>query len=554
MSNPSEPPREPRTSSQKRKAPWRSRYLVAWLPHLATDRLCRLDRPAPSSPSPHPAAETPAQPPLVLTARHRSALRLAHVDGAAARRGLQPGLGLADARARVPGLDVRPADPAADAAFLGRLCDWAQRYTPLAGIGIGTSSIDPDFPYPEDFTLVLDIAGCAHLFGGEEALAADMARRLERQGITVTIGIAATLGAAHALAAFGRGGCLRPGEERRALADLPVATLRLDAATADALARVGLKHIGDLMDGPRAPLTARFGVAPLLQLDRALGLADEAFSPRLPVAPYRAERRFFEPIVREEDVRAVALSLTATLAERLEAVGEGALRLRLDLWRVDGAVSGIEAGLSRPSREAAVMQDILCRRLDALAEDFDAGYGFDCIAVAVTEASRRDAEALSLAGPDAALELAHFVDRVGARIGRYRVMRLQAVESHIPERTSRAVPAHATADGGFPAPETRPGEPPERPIRLFGRPEPVEALASVPDGPPLRFRWRRVTHEVRRAEGPERIAGEWWRQEAPTRDYFRVEDAEGRRFWMFREGLYGVEAAHPRWFVHGLFA
>jgi len=491
---------------------------------------------------------------MVLTAKHRGAARLAHVDGPAARLGLQPGLGLADARARVPGLDVRAADPDADAAFLDRLCDWAQRYTPLAGRRIGTSSVDPDFPYPEDFTLVLDIAGCAHLFGGEEALAADMARRLERQGLTVTIGIASTIGAAHALAAFGRGGLLWIGEERRALADLPVAALRLDAATVDALARVGLKRIGDLVDGPRAPLTARFGRAPLVQLDRALGLAEEAFSPRLPVAPYCAERRFFEPIVREEDVRAVALSLIGALAERLEAAGEGALRLRLSLWRVDGALTHIEAGLSRPSRDTAVMQDILCRRLDGLAEEFDAGYGFDCVTVAVTEASRRDAEALSLAGPDAALELTRFVDRVGARIGRGRVRRLVPHESHIPERASRAVPAHMAGEGVFPATGTLPGDPPERPIRLFARPEPVEALASVPDGPPLRFRWRRVTHEVKRAEGPERIAGEWWRQEAPTRDYFRVEDAEGRRFWMFREGLFEVETIHPRWFVHGLFA
>lgn len=200
------------------------------------------------------------------------------------------------------------------------------------------------------------------------------------------------------------------------------------------------------------------------------------------------------------------------------------------------------------------MQDILCRRLDSLAEDFDAGYGFDCVTVAVTEASRREAEALSLAGPDTSLELTRFVDRVGARIGRGRVRRFKAHESYIPERASRAVPAHMAGEGNAFATETLPGDPPERPIRLFAHPELVEAMASVPDGPPLRFRWRRVTHEVKRAEGPERIAGEWWRQEAPTRDYFRVEDAEGRRFWMFREGLFEVETVHPRWFVHGLFA
>lgn len=546
MSNPSEP-RSRRESGATE--PWRPRYLVAWLPHLPTDRLKRLGRPA-SSPSP----EAPAEPPLALVVKHRGALRLAHVDAMAVRLGLVPGLGLADARARLPALEVREADPEADAAFLDRLSDWAQRYTPLSGRRIGTSSGDPSFPYLEDFTLVLDIAGCAHLFGGEEALAADMARRLEGQGMTVSIGIASSLGAAHALAAFGRGGLLKAGEERQALSGLPVAALRLDATTVDALARMGLKRIGDLLDAPRGPLTARFGRDLMVQLDRALGLAEEAFSPRLPVAPYYAERRFFEPISREDDVRAVALSLTGTLAERLETAGEGALRLCLSLYRVDGAVSRIEAGLSRPSREGAVMQDILCRRLDSLAEDFDAGYGFDCVTVAVTEASRRDAEALSLAGPDATEELSRFVDRVGARIGRGRVMRLQPEDSHIPERASRPVPAHVGAERTWPVDELPAGDPPERPIRLFARPEPVEAMASVPDGPPIRFRWRRVDHEVRRAEGPERIGAEWWRQEAPTRDYFRVEDADGRRFWLFREGLYGVETASPRWFMHGLFA
>jgi protein ImuB len=97
---------------------------------------------------------------------------------------------------------------------------------------------------------------------------------------------------------------------------------------------------------------------------------------------------------------------------------------------------------------------------------------------------------------------------------------------------------------------------PSRPVRLFARPEPVEAVAEVPDGPPARFRWRRMLHEVIVAEGPERIAMEWWRDEtgqALTRDYFRLECRDGLRAWLYREGLFGRETAQPRWFLHGLF-
>jgi protein ImuB len=156
--------------------------------------------------------------------------------------------------------------------------------------------------------------------------------------------------------------------------------------------------------------------------------------------------------------------------------------------------------------------------------------------------------------------LSHLYDRLGARLGPARITRFLPVDTHIPER---AVVAQPVALSSAAQPQALAAEPhaeetaPDRPLRLFARPEPVEVIAEVPEGPPLRFRWRRVMHEVARAEGPERIAPEWWRSVdagRATRDYFRVEDAEGRRYWLFREGLYGRETASPVWYLHGLFA
>ncbi len=514
-----------------------SRYLVACLPDLPTDRLHRLQ------------AE-PVQAGLVLITPQKGAWQLTAVDATARQRGLALGMGLAHARALCPDLMALEADPAADLHLLYAMADWALRYTPLVGVA------SPSEAVPTPHMLILDITGCAHLFEGEERMAADLAWRLERQGFLVRIGVASTIGMAVAIALYGGGGVVAAGQERAQLSPFPLAALRLATATLDALSRMGLRRIGDVLQAPRAPLTARFGVTLLTQLARALGEEDEPFSPRLPVPPYLAERRFAEPILSQDDIRMVAFSLLSRLSESLEAQGEGALRLKLTLFRTDGVVRVIEAGLSRPTRDAQIMQEILCQRLDALADALNPGFGFDCLTIALVEVAKREAEALTLMEPDLDAGLARFIDRVGARIGRGKISRFMAEESHVPERAAFQVAGATAGDPaqwGFIADHG----PPLRPIRLFARPERVETLASVPDGPPIRFRWRRVMHTVARVEGPERISAEWWTEPEGlglTRDYFRVEDQEGRRFWMFRDGLYGVEAAHPNWFVHGLFA
>jgi protein ImuB len=509
------------------------RLLSLWLRRLSTDRIERL-------------REVSA--PLVIYGKRGNAELIVALDEAAERLGLHTGLALAQARAMHPALQAIGEDATADAALLEKIADWCLRYTPLVAVDA------PD-------GLLLDIGGCAHLYGGEETLVADLAARLEQAGFAYSIAIAGSIGAAHAAAHFGEPGRHASGEERNVLAPLPLAALRLPADTVAALARVGLKRIGDIVDLPRSPLTARFGADLLLQLDRALGAEHEPLNPRLPVAPYVAEQRFAEPIAREEDVLAIIMRLAARLQFALERRGDGARRLELTLFRTDGELRRIAVGCSRPLRDPAQIRALFVERLAALADEFDPGFGFDMARLSVLVAEAAPPEQIGIGGSEDAAEVDRLVDRLSARLGARRVRRLIAQDSHIPEIAGAAVPAQMTGtDPGWPAYRhyAAAAELAPRPLRLLTRPEPIEALAEVPDGPPLRFRWRRALHEVIAAEGPERIEGAWWSEHGgPARDYFRVEDKAGLRFWLFRAGLYrdlAQGASTPTWFLHGTFA
>lgn len=507
--------------------------LSLWLRRLSTDRIAR-------------SRECSA--PLIVTGKRGNVEVLTAVDDAAERLGLSPGLALAQARAMHPGIDAVAEDAEADAALLESIADWCLRYTPLVAC---------DTPGG----LLLDISGCAHLYGGERELAADLSGRLEDAGFAYSLAIAGTIGAAWASAHYGEPASYAYGEERALLAPLPLSALRLPPATVASLARVGLKRIGDIADLPRAPLTARFGSEVLRQLDRALGHEHEPLTPRLPVAPYVAEQRFAEPIAREEDVLAITGRLARRLQFALERRGDGARRIELTLFRTDGVVRRIAAGTSRPLRDPDEIRAMFVERLAALADALDPGFGFDMVRLSVIVAEACPPEQIGIGGGEDAAELCRLVDRLSARLGARRVRRLTAQDSHIPEVAEAALPAQTVnGDAGWHAfrryREQIALSP--RPLRLLTRPEPIEAVAEVPDGPPLRFQWRRALHEVVAAEGPERIEGAWWSEHGgPARDYFRVEDKSGLRFWLFRAGLYrdlAQGAAAPTWFLHGTFA
>jgi protein ImuB len=519
------------------------RYLAVWLRRLPTDRIAQ-----------HFPPEA-----LVIASPVKGALRLSAVNDAAAALGLHVGMALADARAMYPKIAVADADERADLVLLDAIADWCDRYTPLVGLDV------PD-------GLTLDISGCAHLFGGEAALAADLARRLSAQGIQARVAVADTVGCAWATARFSsslpqrgrvvgeadRVGIIATGDERDTLSPLPLAALRLSSGTIAALSQVGLKHIADVLDLPRAPLAARFGTQFVRRIDQALGRADEPITPRLPVPAAIAEQRFADPIALERDVLGTIEKLAGKLSPLLERRGEGARLLQAALFRTDGKVFRIEVGTSEPLRDPARIRHLFADRLGVIGDEVDPGFGYDMLRLAALATERREPAQTGLASPDHAAELAHLIDRLGARFGLRRVTRLVPQDTHIPEFAVAAMPAHMNACPTAP----RPGHvehdslAPTRPIRLFARPEPVEAVAEVPDGPPVRFRWRHVLHEVAQAEGPERIAMEWWRDAAGNvlmRDYFRVESREGLRVWIFRKWLNDPDEP-TSWFVHGVFA
>ena len=503
------------------------RFLSLWLPRLATDLSRRGLEIAPAAA-------------LAVVATEKNARRLVAVDVNAERLGLTPGMTLADARARHPALATAEADPGGQAAALERLADAASRWTPLVALD-GRDG------------LMLDVSGVAHLFGGEAGLIADAQGRFARARLTLRAGLADTPAAARALARFSRDSVAPAGLEGKAFArlfhDMPVLALGVAPALAADLARAGLKRVGDLAMRPRAPIAARFGADLLARLDELHGATRPSISPRFPAPDFVAERRFVSPILAQEAVEATLNRLADDLVVLLERRAKGARRLELALFRVDGAAWRVRIAASRPLNEARAIQRLFRERL-LHGEPIDPGFGIDLMRLScvLAEDAAPSQHAFERAfDADEAKRLADLIDGLSARLGASRIVRQRLVDAHWPEASAVWRPAAAGEVLGALI-ETE-----GRPLRLFERPEPIETLAEVPDGPPLRFRWRRVLREVAAIEGPERIAPPWWRGSGgPTRDYFRAEDVAGRRYWLYREGLYG-EAARPRWFLHGVF-
>ena len=482
----------------------------------------------------------------------KNARRLVGVDINATRLGLSVGLSLADARARHPALIAIDADPAAEAKLLERLADSCARYTPLVALD-GRDG------------LMLDVSGVAHLFGGEEGLVEEIEARFARQGFTLALGLADNPRRAWALARYARHRIVPAGFSGKPFAklfhEMPVAALGIEAAVAADMARAGLRRIGDLAMRPRAPIAARFGADVIARLDALHGLARDAISPRFAAPDFSAERRFASPIAHVDALMATLAKLADDLVVLLERREKGARFVELSLYRVDGDVRRIRVGAGRPLNEARAIARLFAERLAGGAEDeIDAGFGIDlmrlsCLVAEPLAPSQSEFERAFEA--ERAAKLADLLDRLSARLGPSRVTRQTLVDAHLPEQAVVAAPAvkgEMRARGeGLDIYAAR--EAPSRPLRLFEWPEPIETLAEIPDGPPLRFRWRRVLHEVAAIEGPERIAAPWWRHAgAPTRDYFRAEDATGRRYWLYREGLYGRETMRAKWFLHGVFA
>lgn len=564
------------------ETPVKRRVVSLWFPRFATDRcrrklhqnLRQQDSRGKKPGAQEPASNTVSPTPLVLAAPEGGAIRLAAVTLEARKAGLFPGQTLADARALTPEVAVHDHDPGGDAAAMDALADWCRRYTPWsAPSGLETGGAAG---------LWLDVSGCAHLFGGETAMLEDLTGRLARVGYTTRAGLADTTGAAWAAARFGAPAkavtiIMEPDEHPGALAHLPIAALRLPPDTLDSLERLGLRRIADLAALPRAGLARRFGELPARRLDQAFGEIDEPISPRAPAPVWRLRTAFPEALGREEDIAAAVRNLTEALCNRLARAERGARRLELCLYRVGGRVDTVAAGTSRAMRDPDHLMRLLKEQLDRLPEpptsapdplSAAAEAMVETLTLAAITSEPLQMTQSGLAGErdkdPAALE--RLVDRLSGRLGPDNVRRFAARESHLPERVQASTPALAGAKA--PGKDTRGTwqAPLLRPPRLLTRPEPVEAVAPVPDDPPVMFRWRGQLHKITRAEGPERIAPEWWRTpdagggstilDNDTRDYYRVEDDEGRRFWLYRDGLYDRHRnadEPPKWYLHGFF-
>ena len=469
--------------------------------------------------------------------------RLAAISPEAAKLGLHVGQKATDAMALVPELATADAEPEADAKGLTELVDWCVRFSPAV------AADRPD-------GLFLDISGVAHLWGGEAEMLDDFQARLAENGLPFRLAIADTPGAAWALAHFGRDGTIAPPNgQPELLKPLPPSALRLDPEAAAQIKRLGLRRLGQLMDIPRAPLGRRFGASTLERLDQALGRSAEALAFRRPPTPWVARLAFFEPISAPEDMTRVTQDVTAKLCARLEAEGHGGRRFEVAFHRVDGKAPSVAVGLSLPGRDARRIARLFQPKLETV----DPGFGIESVTIAAYAVEPVSGRQVRLeAGLDAAVEdgLAPLVDRLTNRLGPCAVWRAAPFESHVPELAVARDPALGAEET-----TVRPWDrEAPRPVRLFRRPEPLEqVVALLPDDPPVQFRWRGRVHRVQRAEGPERIGEEWWKGDVGdvsvghVRDYYRVEDAEGGRFWLFRAGLYGGEGP-PKWWLHGLFA
>lgn len=494
----------------------------------------------------HPDDTPPEAQPFALTAEATHGPVLLALNKGARAASIRVGQRVTDARAICPALALAPSEPQADARALRDLALWATRWTPFTAIQ-GANG------------LFLDLTGTAHLWGGEDRLGAEMLDRLARLGLSARLAIAPTIGAAWALSHYGGERLIIASSDglEHALAYLPIDSLRLEPDTLVLLRRLGLKRVEDLVAIPQMPLGRRFTSReaarnPLTRLHQATGALAEPVMPEIADPPPRVLRRVTEPIVHLPLLETLLGEMAATLALILEQRSLGLRRLCFDGYRVDGGVQTVAIETAAPVRDPGHMLRLFNGKLDTL----DAGFGFDAAALTAARCDPMGAAQTDLlrTGSEDAL-LARLLDRLVAKLGSARVRRPLPVQSHIPERSVRWVGALEGASVDTLADEMSPRR--ERPLRLFDRPESIEVVYATPEGAPRQFRWRKRAHRVTKMEGPERIGPEWWRERstARARDYYRVEDETGRRYWIYRDGRFGDGRDNaPDWFLHGLFA
>lgn len=539
-----------------------SRVLSLWLPYLATD-LIRRDRLQPHK----------VEGPNATFAKSEGHCRLTALCPLAERSHLKLGMKLEEAKSLAPTVTLFPSDRKGEEGLLETIRTWCERYTPWVAIDQSHQSF-------KGRALWLDIKSASHLFGGEAHLLTDLIKRLRDQGMSAKAAIADHPGAAWAIARFGSAEqrILPLNGGRLALAALPIEALRLDNNEVLQLTELGMDRIEPLYALPRQTLKARFGRTLVTRLDQALGLLDEPIAPNAPLPAQQAQLIFADPIMAKEALLPSIKRLVRQLSVGLEAAGLGARRLTLALYRVDSSTATVSVGSQRPTRNVKRLSRLLAEKIDII----DLGFGVERVILDAVEIEPLLPETIAWRGlgTGEALpmrDLAHGRTKQQGGHGHHNTAACSsAVDDH--SASFRQQPASygnlATALALSPVSIDQPAaeKTKEKPLRLLRQPEPIEAIAPLPDEPPILFRWRQGLHRIVRAQGPERIAPDWWHipeQEQPSinheltskmererrlRDYFAVEDSDGDRFWLFREGLYQTsQTALPRWYLHGLF-
>lgn len=495
------------------------RFVAIWFRNLCADYEVR------RQPSLRQAA-------FVLVRPYRGRQIIAYVSESARSLGISPNMVVADARALVPELSVMPCPDDAERRLLGGLALWCGQFTPDVAVDM------PD-------GLLLDVTGCAHLWGDDQGYLQDIQNRLSQMGYRVRLAMAGTVGAAWALARYGLDqSIIANGEERAALALLPPAALRIETPIALRLQQLGLTRLGQLFEMPRYALRRRFGVTLLQRIDQALGWQAEPLTPVKAVARYIAQLPALEPICTATGIEIALRQLLQMLCNQLAQAERGVRTATLSCYRIDGQVQEVNMGTIRPTRNPNHLFYLLSLQIPSIEPDL--GIERFSLEAVVTEPMTPEQEAIwERAYLLAEAKTAELIDRIMNRLGSDSVYRWLPVASHWPERSFKRVKRLDEE------PEMAWREYPPRPIRLLSKPEPIGVTVPMPDYPPVTFVQKGRIHYISCADGPERIEAEWWRRSGAPRDYYIVEDKEGVRFWIFREGLYSD--TEPLWFLHGYF-
>ena len=497
------------------------RYLSIWIPQLVPDKVIKI----------RPELK---QIPFVIAAAQGGRTVVQAANKTAVDQGILPGMVVADARAIQPDLKIFQDKPGRAGNLLHELAEWCLRFTPVAAA---------DLPHG----LMLEITGCAHLWGGEEIYAQTIIAKINNLGYTVSIAIADTIGAAWALARYGKGNLIiHPGAQHEALLSLPPAALRLDTAILDRMQKLGFYQLRGFINMPRSVLRRRFGQELLLRIDQALGQAFEVLEPIQPVSIFQERLPCLDPIRTATGISIALNKLLEQLCQHLLEEGKGLRSAVFEGYRIDGVVEKIEIGTNRAVRNITHLFKLFEQKIATITPALGIEL-FILKAPAVEDLSVQQESLWQALGGEEGSGLALLLDRIAGRVGKDAIQRYLPAAHYWPERSFRpAVSLYEKADIQW-----RTDRP--RPVCLLAVPEKIEVTVPIPDYPPLLFIYKGQTHKIKKADGPERIEREWWLEQGLVRDYYCVEDEAGARYWLFRSGHY-QDDHKPEWFIHGFFA